>query len=67
MWEYFTGTICILTGVYLRLVPMRKFHETEASHEYWTNLRAQHPRLFRYGPPFLVVVGAIRIGAELFA
>jgi hypothetical protein len=65
MWDYVVGVTCILGGVYFYAVSTGKINRTEASVEYWSNLRAQQPTLIKYLPPFLVAFGVLRIAFEL--
>lgn len=65
MWEYLMGGAFIAGGAYFHAASTGKFNDTEANREYWSKLRAQYPRLMRYGPACLVGIGVLRIAFEL--
>ncbi|MAG34006.1 MAG: hypothetical protein CL908_24265 [Deltaproteobacteria bacterium] len=65
MSEYVIGVANILGGLFFQALITGKFSRTEASLEYWSDWRTQHPAFCKYGPSFLVAFGAIRIAVGL--
>ncbi len=65
MWDYVIGVANILAGALSQALITGKFSRTEASREFWSNWRAQHPAFSKYGPPFLVAFGVLRIALAL--
>ncbi len=65
MSDYVIGAANILGGVFLHSLIGGKLNPTEASREYWSSWRDQHPAFSKYGPSFLVAFGGIRIAVAL--
>ncbi len=65
MSDYVIGAVNVIAGVFFHALINGKVSRTEASLEFWSNWRAQHPAFSKYGPPFLVAYGAIRIALGL--
>lgn len=65
MSDYVIGFANILGGVFFQALITGKINRTEANLEFWSDWRAQHPTFSKYGPPFLVAFGAIRIAIGL--
>ena len=65
MSGYAIGVANILLGVFLHLLLTGRIKRTEASREFWSSWRAQHPAFSEYGPPFLIAFGVVRIAFEL--
>ncbi len=61
------GVANILGGVFFHALINGRIKRTEASLEFWSNWRAQHPAFSKHGPPFLVAFGALRIGFGLMS
>ncbi len=61
MSDYVIGVANILGGLFLHALINGKIKRTEASLEYWSNWRAQHPIFSKYAPPFLIAFAAFRI------
>ncbi len=65
MSDYVIGLANILGGVFFQALITGKIGRTETSLEFWSDWRARHPTFSKYGPPFLVAFGAIRIAVGL--
>jgi hypothetical protein len=65
MSDHVIGVANILGGVFFQALITGKFSRTEASLEFWSNWRTQHPAFSKYGPPFMVAFGALRIAIGL--
>jgi hypothetical protein len=65
MSDYVIGALNILGGVFFHGLINGKIKRTETSLEFWSNWRSQHPSFSKYGPPFLVAFGAVRIAIAL--
>jgi hypothetical protein len=65
MSDYVIGLANILGGVFFQALITGKISRTEANIEFWSDWRAQHPTFSKYGPPFLVAFGVIRIAIGL--
>lgn len=65
IWSYVENVGFILGGILFHAVSTGKLSRTDANMEYWSDLRARHPLFMKYGPPFLVAVGVLRIGLQL--
>ena len=65
MSDYLIGAANILGGAFTYALINGKINPTEASAEFWSNWRAQHPMFSNHGPPFLVAFGALRIAFGL--
>lgn len=65
MSDYLIGAANIVGGVFCHALIHGKIHRTEASVEYYSNWRAQHPTFSKHGPPFLIAFGIIRIALGL--
>ncbi|MAG31127.1 MAG: hypothetical protein CL908_09590 [Deltaproteobacteria bacterium] len=65
MADYLIGAANILGGVFLQVLIHGKIRPTEASAAFWSTWRAEHPSFTRYGPPFLVAFGIVRIAIGL--
>ncbi len=65
MSDYVIGVANILGGLFFHSLITGKINPTEASLEYWSSWRDRHPAFSKYGPPFLVAFGGLRIVLEL--
>jgi hypothetical protein len=65
MWDYMIGATNIVGGVFFHALINGRISQTEEGREYWSNWSAQHPAFSRYGPPFLVAFGIVRIAFGL--
>ena len=65
MSDYVIGAVNVMGGVFFHALITGRFSQTEASLEFWSNWRARRPAFSKYGPPFLVAFGAIRIALGL--
>lgn len=65
MWDYVIGLANILGGIFLHALINGQLRRSDASLEYWSNWRAQHPAFTKWGPPFFVAFGALRVAFGL--
>jgi hypothetical protein len=65
MSNYVIGAINILGGFFFHALINGKINPTEEKLEFWSNWRAQRPAFSKYGPPFLVAFGGLRIAFGL--
>ena len=61
MSDYMIGAANILVGLFFQLLIGGRLSRAEAGVEYWNTWREQHPAFSKYGPPFLVAFGILRI------
>ncbi len=61
MSDYIIGAANIAGGLFVHTLISGKISRTETSLEFWSDWRARHPTFSKYGPPFLVAFGAVRI------
>ena len=64
MWEYLMGGACIVGAAYFHAVSTGTINDSKANRAYWSNLRTRYPRLMRFGPPVVAVIGVLRIAIE---
>ncbi len=65
MSDYVIGIANILVGLFCQALITGKLSRTESGSEYWSNWCGQHPSFSKYGPPFLVAFGVLRIAMGL--